>query len=407
MDASAPSSTVSCPCVGSSVPTTAEESSNTFTLLDLPTAAPAGYSDMVATSSLPEDDMKNRLLKASDPLLEDKTQKKPTLHIQQNLLHMTPQMSSEAMNQTPASEFFMLGFSSHPQLPSTFFTLFFLVYLMALFGNLSIIITIGADARLHTPMYFFLANLAILDISCTSSTIPKMLDNLISETKSISYAGCITQLFLLSSVLSVEVLLLTLMALDRYVAICIPLRYGSMMKMRFCVFIMAIIWLCGLLNSSIHTGLITRLSFYGRIVLDHFFCEIPPVLKVSSTDTHINDIVILVADVFLGMFCFCLTLLSYMNILSSVLKISSVGNKRKAFSTCTSHLLVVIMFYGGIIYTYVRPVLNIAGDKDKVVSVIYAVVAPVLNPFIYSLRNQELLEALIRTFSRKICASRK
>ncbi|XP_069486086.1 olfactory receptor 13A1-like [Ambystoma mexicanum] len=310
------------------------------------------------------------------------------------------------MNQTPASEFFMLGFSGHPQLQSTFFTLFFLVYVMALFGNLSIIITIGADARLHTPMYFFLANLAILDISCTSSTIPKMLENLISETKSISYGGCITQLFLLSSVLGTELLLLTLMALDRYVAICIPLRYGSIMKMRFCVFIMGIIWFCGLLNSSIHTGLITRLSFYGRIVLDHFFCEIPPVLKVSSSDTRINDIVILVADVFLGMFCFFLTLLSYMNILSSVLKISSVANKRKAFSTCTSHLLVVIMFYGGVIYTYVRPVLNVAGDKDKVVSVIYAVVAPALNPIIYSLRNQEVKEALIRAFSRKIFSLR-
>ncbi|XP_069086132.1 olfactory receptor 5V1-like [Pleurodeles waltl] len=310
------------------------------------------------------------------------------------------------LNLTHTSEFIMLGFSAHPQLQSTFFTLFLLIYLMALLGNLLIITIIGADARLRTPMYFFLGNLAVLDICCTSSTIPMMLEALLSKAKSISFSGCITQLFLLSSVLGTELLILTLMAFDRYVAICLPLRYTSIMSMKFCVTTVITMWFCGLVNSTTHTSLITRLSFYGRIALDHFFCEIPPILKVSSSDTYINDIVILLADVFLGMFCFLLTCMSYIYILSSIVKIRSADNKRKAFRTCTSHLLVVTVFYGGIIYTYVRPALNAAGDKDKVVSVIYAVVSPVLNPIIYSLRNQEVKRALAQILSRKIFSSR-
>ncbi|XP_078503257.1 olfactory receptor 13G1-like [Lissotriton helveticus] len=315
-------------------------------------------------------------------------------------------ISIEQQNLTHTSRFIMLGLSAYPQLQSTFFTLFLLIYLMALLGNLLIITIIRADARLHTPMYFFLGNLATLDICCTSSIVPKMLEILMSESKSISFSSCITQLFFLSSAISTEVLLLTLMAFDRYVAICLPLHYTSIMNMKLCITTVVVIWFCGLVNATTHTSLITRLSFFGKIALDHFFCEIPPILKVSSSDTYINDIVILLADIFLGMFSFFLTCMSYMCILYSIVKISSAANKRKAFHTCTSHLLVVALFYGGIIYTYVRPALNASGDKDKFVSVIYAIVSPVLNPIIYSLRNQEVKSALTQILSIKIFSSR-
>ncbi|XP_069083579.1 olfactory receptor 13G1-like [Pleurodeles waltl] len=317
-------------------------------------------------------------------------------------IQMIHHMSGEGLNLTHTSEFIMLGFSAHPQLQSTFFTLFLLIYLMALLGNLLIITIIGADVHLRTPMYFFLGNLAVLDICCTSSTIPMMLETLLSETKSISFSGCITQLFLLSSVLGTELLILTLMAFDRYVAICLPLRYTSIMSMKFCVTTVVTMWFCGLVNSTTHTSLITKLSFYGRITLDHVFCEIPPILKVSSSDAYITDSMILLADIFLGLFCFLLTCMSYMYILSSIVKIRSAAKKSKAFHTCTSHLLVVTVFYGGIIYTYVRPALNVAGDKDKVVSVIYAVVSPVLNPIIYSLRNEEVKKAFAQLMPRSI-----
>ncbi|XP_078503232.1 olfactory receptor 13G1-like [Lissotriton helveticus] len=314
------------------------------------------------------------------------------------------QITSRRLNETLASEFLLLGFSDHPHLQSTFFILFLLIYLIAFTGNLLIITIIGADVHLHTPMYFFLGNLATLDICCTTSIIPKMLETLLSETKSISYSSCLTQLFLLSSFLGTELLILAFMAFDRYVAICLPLRYTNIMSMKFCTTAVIAMWFSGLVCSIAHTTLITRLSFYGRIALDHFFCEIPPILKVSSSDTRINDIVIFVADVFYGMFCFLLIILSYSYILSSVLKIRSAANKRKAFSTCSSHLLVVTLFYGGIIYTYVRPALNVTGEKDKVASVVYAVVSPVMNPIIYSLRNQEVKGALAKMISMKICS---
>ncbi|XP_078530314.1 olfactory receptor 13A1-like [Lissotriton helveticus] len=311
------------------------------------------------------------------------------------------QITRRRLNETLASEFLLLGFSDYPRLQSTFFTLFLLIYLIALKGNLLIITIIGADAHLHTPMYFFLGNLATLDICCTTSIIPKMLETLLSETKSISYSSCLTQLFLLSSFLGTELLILALMAFDRYVAICLPLRYTNIMSMKFCTTTVMAMWFSALVCSIALTTLITRLSFYGRIALDHFFCEIPPILKVSSSDTHINDIVIVVADVFYGMFCFLLIILSYSYILSSVLKMRSAANKRKAFSTCSSHLLVVALFYGGVIYTYVRPALNVTGEKDKVASVVYAVVSPVMNPIIYGLRNKEVKGALSKMMFMK------
>ncbi|XP_078503226.1 olfactory receptor 5V1-like [Lissotriton helveticus] len=315
-------------------------------------------------------------------------------------------MTSEGLNQTFASEFFLLGFSDHPQLQSTFFTLFLLIYLMALLGNIVIITIIGSDAHLHTPMYFFLGNLATLDICCTTSIIPKMLETLMSETKSISYSSCLTQLYFCSAFLGTELLILALMAFDRYVAICNPLRYTNIMSMEFCLTTVIAIWVSSLVVSFVHTILITRLSFCERIELDHFFCEIPPVLKVSSSNTLINDIVILAADVFYGMFCFLLIILSYIYILRSVFKMPSAANKRKAFATCSSHLMVVTLFYGGIIYTYVRPTLNVTGEKDKVASVAYAVVSPVMNPIIYSLRNNEVKGALAKMMQLKIWSSK-
>ncbi|XP_069083575.1 olfactory receptor 5V1-like [Pleurodeles waltl] len=306
------------------------------------------------------------------------------------------------LNVTPASEFFMLGFSNHPEFQSTFFIFLLLIYLIALLGNLLIMTTIIADTHLHTPMYFFLGNLAILDICCASSIIPKMLESLASKARSISYSSCITQLFLLVCFLSTELLMLACMAFDRYVAICNPLHYSRIMSIRFCIITVATMWCVGLVSAITLTLLITRLSFCGRITLDHFFCEIPPILKVSSSDTRIIGFVIFAADMFFGMFCFLLIVLSYTCILSSIAKICSATNKRKVFSTCSSHLMVVTLFYGGIFYAHIRPALNATADKDKVVSLIYAIVSPLMNPIIYSLRNQEVKAALMKMLSSKM-----
>ncbi|XP_069486091.1 olfactory receptor 13G1-like [Ambystoma mexicanum] len=312
---------------------------------------------------------------------------------------------AELRNNTTTTDFFIMGFSSYPQLQASFFASFLLSYLLAMLGNILIISIICSDTHLHTPMYFFLANLAVLDLCCTSITIPKILENLLSESKSISYFACMTQLFLISWALGTELLLLAVMAFDRYVAICHPLHYALLMCKKVYISLGAMVWLVGMFNSMIHTGLILQLSFFVGAELDHFFCEIPLILMISSSDTHIVDRVCLVADILLGMMCFFLTVISYTCILSSIVKIRSAAKKKKAFSTCASHLLVVTLFYGGIIYTYVLPALNFgAGARNKVVSVVYVVVSPLINPLIYSLRNQEVKRAISDIVSFLYCA---
>ncbi|XP_029431223.1 olfactory receptor 13G1-like [Rhinatrema bivittatum] len=308
----------------------------------------------------------------------------------------------EGKNQTMSIKFYLMGFSNHPHLQPLFFAIFFIIYMLAVLGNTLISTIITTDSRLHTPMYFFLINLSMLDICCTTTAIPKILQIILSEEKTISYNGCMTQLCLFTSALSTELMLLTVMAYDRYVAICIPLHYTTIMSKRTCVLLAAAVWLVGFINSMIHTSLMLRLKFCEHNILNHFFCEIPPLLKVACSDTFINNVVVILADVLTGMVCFLLTVISYTYIILAILKIRSAEKKRKAFSTCASHLTVVSLFYGGVIYTYVRPAFSNDLDADKVMSAVYAIVSPVLNPIIYSLRNKEVINALRKLVGRNL-----
>lgn len=265
----------------------------------------------------------------------------------------------------------------------------------AISGNLLITVTISVSPALHTPMYFFLVNLAMVDILCTSTILPKLLDTMVGG-RTISYGGCMAQLFFFTWSLGAELLLFSAMAYDRFVAICCPLHYSAWMGPRVCAFLAGIVWAISLTNTSVHTGLMLRLPFCSSNVIEHFFCEIPPLLKISCAPTQLNEAMAFAADVFLAVGNFSVTILSYGFIVASILKIRSAEGKRRAFSTCSAHLIVVSMYYSTVIYTYIRPASSYSLNKDKVVSVIYTSVAPTLNPLIYTLRNKDVKVALRR-----------
>ncbi|XP_074092274.1 olfactory receptor 13G1-like [Macrotis lagotis] len=302
------------------------------------------------------------------------------------------------MNQTLVTEFFVKGFSEAPHLQSLFFVFFLSLYTVALSGNILIFVTISFNPTLHTPMYFFLVNLAVVDILCTSTIIPRLLENMLGR-KTISYKGCMAQLYFFTWSLGAELLLFTAMAYDRYVAICHPLHYSTMMSKKVCMLLAAAVWSISILNTSINSSLMFRLSFCQSNVVNHFFCEIPPLLKLSCTPTYLNETMAFTADIFLAVGNFMITMLSYACIISSILKIRTTEGKKRAFSTCSSHLIVVSMYYSTVIYTYIRPSSSYSLDKDKVVSVIYTSVAPTLNPLIYTLRNKDVKVGLKKVFS--------
>ncbi|XP_036591976.1 olfactory receptor 13A1-like [Trichosurus vulpecula] len=301
-------------------------------------------------------------------------------------------------NQTLVTEFLLQGFSVTPQLQIFLFSTFLFLYLTALTGNILIVMAISLDSGLHTPMYFFLANLAILDISCTSTVLPKLLENLLVEKKSISYDGCMTQLYFLTCLLGTELLLFTAMAYDRYVAICHPLHYSTMMSRMVCMILVSSVWAIGALGSLLQTSLMLRLTFCGPNEIKHFLCEIPSLLLLSCSSTYVNNIMIVIADVYFGVINFVLTMLSYGFIISNILKIRTTEGKKKAFSTCSSHLMVVSMYYTTIIYTYIFPGSGSSMDNGKVVALLYTAVGPTLNPLIYTLRNKDFKTALKKMF---------
>ncbi|XP_005407766.1 PREDICTED: olfactory receptor 13A1-like [Chinchilla lanigera] len=305
-------------------------------------------------------------------------------------------------NQTLVTEFVLEGFSEHTGLRLLLLGSFLSLYAVALTGNAVIIVLVSLTNSLHSPMYFFLCNLATMDIVCTSSVLPKVLVGLVSPENTISFQGCMAQLFFLIWSLSSELLLLTVMAYDRYVAICFPLHYSSRMSPRLCGALAIGVWGICALNTSVHTGLMTRLSFCGPRVITHFFCEIPPLLLLSCSPTHVNSIMTLLADAFYGCLNFLLTLLSYGCIVSSILRMRSAEGRRKAFSTCSSHLLVVSVLYSSVFCAYISPASSYSPERNKVSGVLYSALSPALNPLIYTLRNQEVRHALWRLlpFSR-------
>ncbi|XP_012501563.1 PREDICTED: olfactory receptor 7G2-like [Propithecus coquereli] len=306
----------------------------------------------------------------------------------------------ETRNQTRVSEFFLLGLTEDRELQPVLFGLFLSVYLVTVLGNLLIVLAVGSDARLHTPMYFFLSNLSSTDLCLSTATIPKMLVNIQTESRSISYAGCLTQICLVLVFAVLENFLLGAMAYDRYVAICHPLKYTDIMNPRLCGLLVLISLFISIVDALVHGLMVLRLSFCADLEIHHFFCELAQVLKLTCSDTLLNNILLyLLAGLFVGVPVSGI-LFSYTQIISSVLRIPSAGGKYKAFSTCGSHLSVVSLFYGTGFGVYISSAVTESPRKVAVASIMYTVVPPVLNPFIYSLRNKDMKDALRKLIAK-------
>ncbi|XP_059512128.1 olfactory receptor 2A5-like [Myotis daubentonii] len=299
-------------------------------------------------------------------------------------------------NQTWVTEFILLGFLLRPNMQLLLFVLFSLFYAFTLLGNTVILGLIWLDSRLHIPMYFFLSHLAIVDISYASNNVPKMLGNLLNKEKTISFVPCIIQTFLYMAFAHTECLLLVMMSYDWYVAICHPLHYPVIMSWRLCTVLAATSWACGSLLALVHVALILRLPFCGPQEINHFFCEILSVLRLACADTRLNQVVIFAASVFILVGPLSLVLVSYTRILIAILRIQSGEGRRKAFSTCSSHLCVVGLFFGSAIVIYMAPKSYHPEEQQKILSLFYSLFNPMLNPLIYSLRNAEIKGALRR-----------
>ncbi|XP_060053058.1 olfactory receptor 13G1 [Erinaceus europaeus] len=303
------------------------------------------------------------------------------------------------MNSSFVTEFLILGLTQKPELQGVFFIVFLCVYLMAFLGNMLIVIAIIYNNTLHTPMYVLLLALAAVDIICTTSIIPKMLEAMLTSGNTISYGGCMTQLFFFTWSLGAEMVLFTTMAYDRYVAICFPLHYSVIMNRHTCVVLLSIVMVIAMINSFINTGLVLRLSFCGPNTIDHFFCEIPPLLSLSCTPVRVNEVMVYVADITLAVGDFTLTCISYGFIIAAILRIRTAEGKKKAFSTCSSHLIVVSLYYSPVIYTYIRPASSYSFERDKIVTALYTLVTPTLNPIVYSFRNKEMQAGIQKVFA--------
>ncbi|XP_061496256.1 olfactory receptor 5V1-like [Rhineura floridana] len=305
-------------------------------------------------------------------------------------------------NQTAVTEFFFLGFSGVHKGQAFLFLLFLVIYLITLVGNSVIFTLIQLDSRLHSPMYFFLSHLSCLDICYSSVTIPKILVNFLRQRHTILYNQCMAQMFFLMTFAGSECALLAVMAYDRYAAICQPLRYSHLMSWRVCVPLATSSWIWGLLDSAIHTALATNLAFCGADQIDHIFCDVPQLLKIACSDTYVNEMALHTASVFVGLSPFILVVISYIYILLAIFRIHSDTGRHKAFSTCAAHLIVVIIYFGMANLNYNRPSTGYSLEIDTLISILYCVITPMLNPLIYSLRNKEVKEAL-----RKVLGGQK
>ncbi|XP_037696974.1 olfactory receptor 5AK2-like [Choloepus didactylus] len=297
-------------------------------------------------------------------------------------------------NGTEVTEFFLLGFGAQHRFWHVLFIIFLLIYMTSMMGNIGMILLIKADSRLQTPMYFFLQHLAFVDICYTSAITPKMLQTFISENKSISFMGCVMQAWVYGTFGTNDAYLLAVMAVDRYVAICKPLHYLTVMSRTVCIQLVAGSYIIGSINSSVHTGLLFSLSFCKSHTINHFFCDAPPILAISCSNTEINIMLLAVFVGFTLMFTLSVVIFSYIYILAAILKMPSTAGRKKAFSTCASHLTAVTIFYGTLFYMYLQPHSNNSQETMKVASIFCGIVIPMLNPLIYSLRNKEVKEAL-------------
>ncbi|XP_054419604.1 olfactory receptor 5A2-like [Pteronotus mesoamericanus] len=303
-------------------------------------------------------------------------------------------------NNTTVTKFILLGFSDHPQMKVFLFVLFLGIYVLTLAWNLSLIALIRMDSHLHTPMYFFLTHLSFLDICYVSSTVPRMLSDIITGQQTISFVGCATQSFVFCGMGLTECFLLAAMAYDRYAAICSPLLYTALMSYTLCLKMVVGAYMGGFLCSFIVTYGVYHNDFCGPNLINHFFCDFPPVLVLSCSGTFTSQVVNFTVSVVAGVMSILLVLISYTNIVAAVLKVSDVKGRSKAFSTCASHLTSVTLFYGSGLFMYMRPSSSYSPNQDKLVSIIYTLVIPMFNPIIYSLRNKEIKNALRKTVER-------
>nr|XP_005910566.2 PREDICTED: olfactory receptor-like protein OLF4 [Bos mutus] len=307
----------------------------------------------------------------------------------------------EARNKTRISEFLLLGFSEEPEIQPLIFGLFLSMYLITVFGNLLIILAVSSDSHFHTPMYFFLSNLSFVDICFTSTTIPKMLWNIQAQNKAITYEGCIIQMYFFILFVCLDDFLLTVMAYDRFVAICHPLHYTVIMNSQLCGLLMLVSWVMSALNSLIQSLMVLQLSFCTDLEIPHFFCEINQMVRLACSDTFLNNMVMYFAAVLMGGGPFTGVLYSYSKIVSCIRGISSLQGKYKAFSTCASHLSVVSLFYCTMLGVYLSSPRTHSSRSSATASVMYTVVTPMLNPFIYSLRNKDIKRALKALFVKQ------
>ncbi|KAE8589869.1 hypothetical protein XENTR_v10017792 [Xenopus tropicalis] len=297
-------------------------------------------------------------------------------------------------NDGNTSYFIIQAFSDSNRLQIPIFVLLLLFYIIILMSNMTVLLVILVDSHLHTPMYIFLINLSFLDISFTSNIIPHLLHSLITQRRVISFMGCMIQMYFLLSFFCTEFILLASMAYDRYVAICHPLLYVFRMSQKHCVYFVSAAWIIGFLDPTSYVVLISKFSFCSSNIIDHFFCDLAPLLKLSCSDTFPIEILNYVESALVTLNSFVLTVTSYIFIISAILNIKSAEGRHKAFSTCTSHLTCVIIFYFAIISLYIRPVSTYAPKQDQYFALLYTVLIPLLNPFIYTLKNKEFRAAL-------------
>ncbi|XP_075399472.1 olfactory receptor 7E24-like [Tenrec ecaudatus] len=309
----------------------------------------------------------------------------------------------EPQNITHVSGFLLLGLSGEPALQTPIFGIFLSMYLITVIGNLLIILAVSYDSHLHTPMYFFLSNLSLADIVFTSTTVPKMLDDIRTQHKIITYINCLIQLSLLNFFGGMDSGLITAMACDRFVAICHPLHYPNIMNPRLCGLLVLVSFIYSLLDSQIHCLIVSQFIFCTDVEIPSYFCNLPQLLHLTCSSTSTNTILVYCMSIIFGGVPVSLILFSYTRIVSSILRISSPGGKSKAFSTCGSHLSVVCLFYGTGLGVYLSAVVSPSHRSGAVASVMYTVVTPMLNPFIYSLRNRDIKRALKKLLGRLAC----
>ncbi|XP_062952794.1 olfactory receptor 2B11-like [Cynocephalus volans] len=310
------------------------------------------------------------------------------------------------MNENFPEDFILTGFTKYPWLDPPLFFVLLASYMSTLLGNIAIILVSQLDSHLQSPMYFFLTSLSFLDVCFTTTTVPQMLFNLGGPNKNITYIGCMSQAYVFHWLGCTECVLLGIMALDRYVAVCKPLRYSVIMDHKLCLQLSSTAWLVGLANSLLQSTLTVQLPLCGNQVLDHFFCELPGLIKMACVDTTINEITLAVVATLLIMGPLSMILVSYSYIARAVFRIPSADGRLKAFNTCSSHLLVVSLFYGPGIYIYMQPTGDGPQDLTKILTLFYCVITPMANPFIYTLRNKEVKEALRKVVRKTISSKR-